>query len=225
VNTRRHLTVLLVATGSIAGSAISARAADETQRITVNQQLRIPGAVLQPGRYTFAVEDRLQDRAIVRITSNDRGAHYLVLTVPNRKLRGNGTGGLVFFRSENAKQRVILAWACPGCRADLEFVYPKAEALQITDAAAQPVMAVDPSYDKLPENLSPDDIKVVTLWLLSPTRIAASGRAEGVNAERYSSITHPLPETASNNFGYALFGLVLLAMAGALQLANHRTGA
>ena len=46
-------------------------------------------------------------------------------------------------------------------------------------------MAVDPSYDKLPSNLSADDMKVVTLWLLSPERVTADNTGQGVKAAKY----------------------------------------
>ncbi len=214
---------------------VNARAVHSTQNFTLSEKLQIPGAVLQPGDYTFSVEDRLQDRAIVRITSADGKKHFLALTVPDAKLPHANADGLIFFSSVDSRKQVLRGWKCPDCRAGLEFVYPKAEAAKITDASAESILAVDPPYDKLPANLSPDDMKVVTLWLLSPQRITAKNKGEGVSAEKYAEVrpaSEPveqvalaqphrrLPKTASNTFSLAWWGLLLMAGgigAGALR--------
>ena len=82
----------------------------------------------------------------------------------------------------------------------LEFVYPKLEAVKLTDDSTQPVLAVDPTYDKLPSNLSADDMKVVTLWLLSPERITADNVGKGVKAVKYTPDANvSSQETASNS--------------------------
>ena len=59
-------------------------------------------------------------------------------------------------------------------------MYPKPEAVKITDASAQTVLAVDPAHDKLPDNLSADDMRVVTLWSLTPERISPDRTPENV---------------------------------------------
>ena len=127
-----------------------ARAAGETQNVTISQKVQIPGAVLKPGTYTLSVEDRLQDRAIVRISTEDPNKHYLILTVPSEKLSDAGSNGLIFFTSKDAKKQALRGWKCPSCAAGLEFVYPKLEAAKLTDETTLPVLAVDPTYDKLP---------------------------------------------------------------------------
>lgn len=185
-----------------AGLCAYAQNTGEGQNVTLSQKVKIPGASLKPGSYTFSIEDRLQDRAIVRITSQADNKHYLVLTVPSEKLPAAGGDGLVRFTTSNGKDEVLRGWACPGCSPNLEFVYPKAEAAKLTDETAEPVLAVDPTYDKLPANLSPDDMKVVTLWLLTPEQITASNKGKGVKAEKYASAKQAAPaetQTATAN--------------------------
>ncbi|MGH9583696.1 MAG: LPXTG cell wall anchor domain-containing protein, partial [Bryobacteraceae bacterium] len=122
----------------------------------------------------------------------------------------------------------------------LEFVYPKSEAVKITDASAQPVLAVAPESDHLPATLSADDMKVVTLWLLTPKRIMAGNRGKGVKAVKYSgsglgnaggqtsemaSARPPakrLPKTASDTFSLALWGLLSIMAAGGLYARRRR---
>lgn len=180
--------------GSLASAGFaSAQDANHGQKVTLHEKLKIPGASLKPGDYTFAVEDRLADRAIVRITADDQSKHYLLLTVPSSKLPQAGNDGLVRFTVSNGNDQFLRGWACQGCTPALEFVYPKAEAAKLTDETAEPVLAVDPTYDKLPANLSADDMKVVTLWLLSPQQITASNKGKGVKAEKYASVAKPEP--------------------------------
>lgn len=164
---------------------LSAYQAGQTQNITLDQKVEVPGADLKPGSYVFSVEDTLSDRAIVRITSSDAGKYFLVLTAPNSRLHAETTGGFTFFTSSRAKQEVLRGWMCPGCGAELEFVYPKAQAAKITLTTTEPVLAYDPTYDKLPGNLSPDDMKVVTLWLLTPKPLTATDQQKGVEATKY----------------------------------------
>lgn len=162
------------------------------ETITLSEKVQIPGAVLKPGEYVFAVEDRLPDRAIVRITEQNGNKYELLLTVADPEMKAGTGQRLVFFNSAEKKQ-ILRGWVCPDCAAGLEFVYSKAEAAKITETTREPVLAVDPEYDKLPANLSPDDMKVVTLWLLSPKPVTANDPAKGVIAQKYAG---PPPSTA-----------------------------
>jgi len=178
------------------------QAADLGQNVAVSQNVQIPGGNLNPGTYKFSVEDRLADRAIVRISNaQDANEHYLILAVPNTTLKTTQGNRLLYFRAANEGKQSLRAWKCESCTAPLEFVYPKLEAVKITDDSTEPVMAVDPSYDKLPSNLSADDMKVVTLWLLSPEHVTADNTGEGVKAVKYvasSAASTPDTSVASN---------------------------
>ena len=160
----------------------------DSQTVTLDHKLQIPGATLKPGEYTFAVEDRLQDRAIIRVTDTKKNSHELVLAVPNEKLNQSERGKLIFFPAANSDKQILQGWMCPNCQAALEVVYPKNDAVKITGETAKAVMAVDPTYDKLPKNLAPDDMKVVTLWLLSPEEITPAQKGKGVEAAKYADV-------------------------------------
>ncbi len=113
--------------------------------------------------------------------------------MPNTKLEMSPSNQLLYFRATSEGKQSLRAWKCVTCAAPLEFVYPKLEAVKITDDSAEPVMAMDPSYDKLPSNLSADDIKVMTLWLLSPERITADNIGRGVKAAKYLPVANQAP--------------------------------
>jgi sortase A len=59
--------------------------------------------------------------------------------------------------------------------------------LKITAETGQAVLAVDPAFDKLPDSLSPDNMKVVTLWLLSPERVTPDRRGSGLKVAKYEA--------------------------------------
>jgi LPXTG-motif cell wall-anchored protein len=172
-------------------------------------------------------------RAIVRITEPD-GSHVLVLAVPSRKLLSSARNRLVLYPSQN--RETLRAWAAPGSRTAFEFVYPKLEAVAITGDGGTSALAVDPVWDRLPENLTADDMKVVTLWLLSPKRITADHHGEGVAAAHYKPSTvdegtdegkssnvlmaktsppknvsgGTLPKTATNTYSLGIAGIIVL---------------
>ena len=189
------LSSIVLVAGVVAAGPVAAQNPGQHQSVTLSRKIKIPGATLKAGNYNFSIEDRLQDRAIVRITSQDQSKHFLVLTLPDAKLTQVGTDGLVRFTTAKGKDEALRAWACPGCDASLEFVYPKAEAAKLIEETADPVSAVDPSYDKLPATLTPDDMKVVTLWLLSPETITASNKGKGVKAVKWASTVQPAATT------------------------------
>jgi len=224
----------------------------DSQDIKLSGPAEIPGTDLQPGDYTFSVEDRLPDRAIVRINRSDNKEHYLVLAVPSPAINGKSSNGLVYYSKSDTGSRIIRGWKCGSCSSGLEFVYPKLEAVKITGESAQSVLAVDPSSDKLPENLSQDDMKVVTLWLLAPKRISADHHGEGVDAKKYvasanvKTNTHSstpknvetasaevspaavsgiktLPHTAGHTTEIGLGGLLALLAAFGLQFTKRRS--
>jgi LPXTG-motif cell wall-anchored protein len=202
--------------------SVGAPADTVTQDVSFDKPVQIPEAVLQPGKYTIHLEDHLPDRAIVRISEAGGTDHYL-LTVPSKKLSDAGKG-LIFFPGASNTE-ILHAWECAGCKTPLEFVYPKDEAVKLTGETYKPILAYDASYDKLPANLSPEDRKVVTLWLLAPKTVTPEGKGEGLTAAKYSSpkltasaqpLPGKLPKTAGNAFLEIAIGLFLLALAGLL---------
>ncbi len=209
--------------------AVSAPAATtDSQTITIDRTLQIPGEILQPGSYTISLEDRLRDRAIVRIDSRDKGHHTFLLTVPSLKVGDGSESNLIFFANQG-EQQTLRGWRCPSCTKPLEFVYGKEEAVKITADTGQSVLAADPAYDKLPADLSPDDMKVVTLWLLSPERVSGN-RGVGLKAAKYVPpqgmpavpTRNRLPQTATKMYETAAMGCALLFAFAALRIRRLR---
>ena len=191
-------TSLLVLSAALVFPFSFGMAAETGQAVTMAANTQIPGTELKPGTYTFALEDRLPDRAIVRISNTQTGEHSLVLAVPDTKISVSSEDNIAYFNTNGSGNRTVKAWKCADCASPLEFVYPKLEAVKITADTAEGVMAVDPSYDKLPGNLSADDMKVVTLWLLSPQRVTANNTGEGVTAAKYAGAPPATPAPSAS---------------------------
>jgi hypothetical protein len=211
----------------------------DIQNIVITEAMQIPRATLQPGSYSLSIEDRLKDRAVVRVSSLNNKQHFLMLAVNSRKLASDNSKGIILFNAADEKLQILRGWVCPSCAQGLEFVYPKLDALKITAETGQAVLAVDPSFDKLPDSLSSDDMKVATLWLLAPERITPDRRGSGLKVAKYEAspvirvdtktvasvhakhlpATH-LPKTAGNTFSLAAWGAALLLAACAIRLTR-----
>ena len=125
----------------------------DVQNIVITEAMQIPQATLQPGSYSLSIEDRLKDRAVVRVSSLNSKQHFLVLAVNSRKLASDNSKGIILFSPADEKLQILRGWVCPSCAQGLEFVYPKLDALKITAETGQAVLAVDPSFDKLPPDV------------------------------------------------------------------------
>jgi hypothetical protein len=205
--------------------ALPARTTADAQNIAIDSDLQIPGAVLTSGTYTLAIKDNLVDRSIVEISSGNNGKRYLLIAVPGGAATNDAGKGISLFAANNREQ-ILRGWLCPDCRKELQFVYSKQEAGKIVNETAQPVFAFDAAYDKLPAELSESNMKLVTLWSLSPERIDAN-HGVGIKAVKYSSgkaipeatvaSAKHLPKTASDNFSLALYGAILLTASFGLR--------
>ncbi|MGC2656496.1 MAG: hypothetical protein WA324_00870 [Bryobacteraceae bacterium] len=189
--------------------------------ISTTSPLQIPERTLQPGSYTLTLEDAMSDRAILKISASD-GAHSLVLVVPQTTWPYKDGPTLKYWPADASNPRALRAWYSESSGHWYELVYPKGEAVELAKRTTDPVIAVDPKADKIVgKNLTADDMKVVTLWLLSPYKLS-SGKVD-LKAGHYVSPTaapkelaqntrppRKLPKTATNNPTIGLIGLLAL---------------
>jgi hypothetical protein len=115
-------------------------AAGDSQKIAIKRDLQIPGEVLKPGSYTLSVEDRMSDRAVVRISKDaDTKQHFLLLAVPSTELSAQAGKGIILFKVADSTKQILRGWACADCPSPLELVYPKLEAAKITGDTGEAV--------------------------------------------------------------------------------------
>jgi hypothetical protein len=192
----------------------------------------VPGVVLPAGAFSINVSSHLGNRYIVHIDDQAGDVLATFLGLPNAKL-AHPADGKIAWSAANKGVTYLKGWYFPAASLGLEFVYPKADAVAIAQANHTPVAAIDPASDGLlvaqPKDLSAKDLQVVTLWMLTPTRVGATG-ADGIKAQKYdqvASLSHKpalkaLPHTASGLGWVYLFGA--LALGGAVTMRVRALG-
>jgi hypothetical protein len=197
---------------------------DRRTRITFNGPVQIPAVhqpgwgVLPAGTYVFKVVEATADRHIVQIFSKDELTVYAtILAIPNLRLKV--TDKTVFtFRERPAGQPPALnAWFYPGWNFGEEFVYPKAQAIELAKEGTSTVLEM-PASIKV-EEAKPEEPQVIAELEQAPvTAVEPSGE----EVEIAQVVTPPpaeqptLPKTASPLPLIALLGL--LALGGGLTL-------
>jgi hypothetical protein len=204
----RILSVAVCTALSLAMTPVFAAQQKSSTDFTISNPSNVPGATLPSGSYSIRVVNRLSDRYIVQVDSSDGAVHSTFIGIPSSKLPKASSSGIVDWSNSVKGSDYLRGWKIGGRSSAVEFVYPKAEAVSIANANQAKVPAIDPASDGMAADptLSPRNMKLVTLWLLSAERVGPSGGASSIKAERYDevagNIQRPviasLPHTASD---------------------------
>ena len=160
----------------------SAATAGPTATFSVSDKIQVPGKTLHAGAYTIRVVDHLSDRMILRVERKGKpDATFLAL----RKSRAitNSTPGPI--RLDGGSKSAMRGFVfTDGTVA--EFVYPKGEAVGLAKANSTTIPAIDPESEGRgkEQNLSNNDLQMVTLWMLSPTLVGPNESKPGITAAR-----------------------------------------
>ena len=181
-----------------ASSLVFAEPPSGPQTFSVTSKTQIPGLTLKPGSYSIRVVDRLSDRVIVRVDAADGSGHSTFIGLENADLPKPSTPGLVPWTG-SGNLNYVRGWYFSSLPSVVEFVYPKADAAKIALKADTKVPAIDPESEGRvsDKNLSHDDMELVTLWLLSSTRVGPGTGSPAVQAERYHAPVNPQPQVAT----------------------------
>jgi LPXTG cell wall anchor motif len=129
------LTALVALFGALSLSRVNADTWDKATTVTVNEPVQIPGTVLQPGTYTFTLFDSQSNRHVVQVFNQDRTQLIAtVMAIPNYQLQPAGKTILEFAERPTGQPVALEAWFYPGDNFGQEFVYPKDEATQLSQA-------------------------------------------------------------------------------------------
>ena len=206
-------------------------APSDSSDFTVSQQTQIPGTTLKPGSYSIHVVDKLADRTILEVDSASGKAMATFLGLSGSGLP-KSSGGKIAYDSGTDGKNALRGFAFPKGPV-LEFVYPKAEAVSLAKANGNKIPAIDPASEGRVEDptLSKSDMQVVTLWMLSTTKVGTDGTGPGIKAEKYQqqvASNHPprpaikeLPHTASELPLIVLLGAGSLLGAGLLSVRRR----
>jgi len=107
------------------GAIVQAGQWDRSTKITVNEAIEVPGAVLPAGTYNFRVVDTAYPH-IVQVL-NENGDHVLatVIAIPEYRSEPANKTVLEFNEGTPGKPLPVRAWFYPGDTYGNEFVYTK----------------------------------------------------------------------------------------------------
>ncbi len=153
----------------------------------VMSKTEVPNATLQPGSYSIRILDHLRDRVILQVSGKSSHVQTTFLAVPASTMANAPVGPIAYSSGPKGKQ-ALKGFSFPGGLA-VEFVYPKDDAVSIAQANDTRVMAIDPASEGrvAAPKLKQDDMQMITLWMLEPSRVGPSDKPAGIAATRYQA--------------------------------------
>lgn len=157
------------------------------EQFQVTQKTEVPNTTLSPGNYTIRVLDHLRDRVILQVAGRNDHVQTTFIAIPASTM-ANAPVGPIPFTSGPKGKAALKGFAFPGGLA-VEFVYPKNDAVSIAQANETRVMAIDPASEgRVPApKLSQNDMQMITLWMLEPSRVGAPDSKPGIAASKYQA--------------------------------------
>jgi len=202
----RSAGLLVVPAIMACGVAAHADQWDKMIKITVNETIEVPGAVLPAGTYVLKLVDSPSDRNIVQVM-NERQDHVFatVLAIPNYRLQPSGKTVLTFYEVPIGQPQPVRAWFYPGDNYGQEFVYPKAR--NIAEATPPPApVAPAPEPAPVVAEAPPAPAPPAPVETAPEPQIVASNEPPPAPPEIAPAPV--MPQTASNLPVFALFGLL-----------------
>ena len=176
-------------------TAQTSNAAGLSAQFTTTDKEEVPGQTLKPGDYNISILDSLRgERFILRIDSLTSKSHTIFLGVPGA--RPSTTAGTYLWNGGLRHRPALRGFAFPS-GLTVDFVYPKADAAELSKANPSGVPAVDYASDHLkPESgLNGDDLREVNLWMLSPTTAGPVNHpSPAILAKRYEAPAAPVQQ-------------------------------
>ncbi|HLK49506.1 MAG TPA: LPXTG cell wall anchor domain-containing protein [Bryobacteraceae bacterium] len=220
--------------------AAPARADEWNKRTTLqfNQPVEVPGHVLSAGKYVFELADVTADRNVVQIFSEDKqGKDHLVTTemaIPDYRLDTPEKSMVTFEERRSDTPEAVHAWWYPGDNYGWEFVYPKAEQLQIaantTPARVHPAAPAAPAPKPAASTPSARTAAVPAAKPAPQRETAPEPVTVAQNKPPAQSQSQPapatapktLPKTASNLPLAGALGIPMAGLGAMLLMARRR---
>lgn len=205
---------------------------DRRTIMTINQPFQVPGTALPAGKYVIRLMDTAGTRTVVQILNAEETKSYaIVLGIPDYKLKTPEKTEFSFYEAKPGNPVPLRAWFYPGNNYGVEFVYPKAKAVEIARESGEHVIATT-----VPEPVTAAELKREPLVAIQPggaqvevakvhpeaateTRPATEPK---LAAEAPKAAEGTLPKTASPVPLAALTGLLAAGAAGVLRVVRRR---
>jgi hypothetical protein len=178
---------LFLGSNAVYGFAAPASYVGFTQSFSVSKTTEIPDSTLKAGDYKIEVIDQLSDRMMVRVENENGKAHSIFLAVAHPAFEDAAGPGPSVWKVGGQGLPALRGFAFAN-GSTLEFVYPKAEAAAIATSNSAKVIAIDPESEGKPKlaKMSKDDIKEITLWMLTLTTASPNSKTPALLAQRYT---------------------------------------
>src|SRR5712692_280154 len=139
---------------------------------STNEPLEIPGTLIEPGQYVFKLIEAQPERNVLQVfetvqlwTADETRLVSTLLTMPNYDLPTTDKTVFSFFERGPKQPKALRLWFAPGRNYGQEFVYPKAQAVELARVVGRSVLS-------LPAEL-PGDIGQFAHMVAEPNRAAA----------------------------------------------------
>jgi len=226
--------------GVVFSTSAKADAFDKKTQITFSGPVEIPAVhqpdfgVLPAGTYVFKITASEGNRHIVQIFSKDGKTIYAtILAIPNLRMTPTNNTVITFRERPAGRPQALRAWFYPGKLWGEEFVYAKAQAVELAQSTNTTVLEMPATATA--EAAKPEEPQVIAELERAPvTAVEPSGKeveiAQAVTpppaAETLVAQAAPVPELAKTASPLPLIGLIgLLALGGGLTLRVVRVRA
>jgi len=237
MNFRFYASYLAVAL-AVAASIVTPAMADESNKETRMQTsvpLRIPGHVLEPGKYVFRLADSASNRNIVQVFSEDaNGNETLVTTLLAISAYRQQTPEEPIFNFDERpadSPEAIRSWFYPGDNTGWEFVYSKSDRIEIAHNQAPAEQPAPPAME-LPappaEPIAAPAWEPIEEAAVTETIVAESATAffvPEITPEIQGTADRELPETAGYSLAALLAGMTVLSLGGSILFVALRRNA
>jgi hypothetical protein len=209
---------------------------DKQTKITVDEAIEVPGAVLPAGTYVFRLVDSPSDRHIVQVfNANQDHVFATILAIPNYRLEPTGKTALSFYEVPAGNPVPVHAWFYPGDNSGQEFVYPADRTFKVSQTGGTATITRNPIVEETLEPLpAPAAAVEVETAQIAPQTAPAIAPVEetpaaepvvvAVNEPPVMPGTPVMPETSDNFPLLGLSGLLLIGGALTLGAFTKRMG-
>src|SRR5579863_935935 len=150
---RRTIAVMVGAALWAGCTAPVARAADPLKQtpFATNESMEVPGMMLAPGRYVLRLVDPGPERNVLEVfevvqlwTGDESRLLSTLLTMPNYDQPTTDKTVFTFFDRGPKQAKALRLWFAPGRNYGQEFVYPKAQAVELAKSVGRAVLSMPP---------------------------------------------------------------------------------
>jgi hypothetical protein len=183
-----------------------ARAAEPAKQtpFSINEPFEVPGMMLEPGRYLFKLIEPEPHRNVLEVfetvqlwTGDESRVLTTLLTMPNYDQPTTDKTVFAFFERGPKQPKALRIWFAPGRSYGQEFVYPKAQAVELAKSVGRAVLSMPPELPgdigrlaRMVAEPAPASVKAPRVPALPESRPASPATAAPTPP---MSVTNPVP--------------------------------